>query len=559
MEKGVSIPAGTPSLFVRANLGLNSTSVVSGIALALIIATGDSTYIATITHKLSEKAPKSAFEKGVIQVSFLLICAMLIMLPIVIVAQGLGGQGWVNALQFGLSVGIGLIPEMLPLVVNANLGKGAISLTKRKVVVKQLAAVQNMGAMSVLCTDKTGTLTDDNISLYRAVGADGKDSHEPLELGFLNSHFQKGMRNVLDMAIVAAFEAGIAVERRDRLAQYVFIEEIPFDFERRRVSVIISSPEKDLGKYSLICKGALEEVLSCCTSYIRPDGSVAQIDAEAKEALLNLTMDFNHHGLRLLAVAHRAIYPQSDYSGVDEAELVLDGLLCFLDPPKESCKQALVKLDVQKVAVKVLTGDSLEVSRKVCSDVGISTKNCVTGPELAAMSDEKFSECIERCTVMAKLTPIQKYLIVAKLKHNGHVVGFLGDGVNDALALREADVGISVDTASDVAKDVCNIILLEKSLLILSHAVRKGRVVQGNTIKYIKMAISSNFGNVLSVVISSFWLPGFPPMTPIMILTNNLLYDISQSMIPFDQMDADYLLAPRPWDIRDLLKVGTIL
>ncbi|KAJ3097889.1 hypothetical protein HK100_005230 [Physocladia obscura] len=556
------------------NVGLLGTSVSSGIGLAVVVATGNQTYMSFMAAKLAKATPKSAFDKGVVSVSLAFMTLMAIMSPLVFLIQGFSGQGWLNAFQFALTVAVGLIPEMMPMILNANLAKGAISLIKRKTIVKQLAAIQNLGAMDVLCSDKTGTLTQDELVLSNVMGPDASETTlNPLEWGFLNSCFQTGMRNLMDVAILDAVESHrytkctkslATISSEILLSQFRLVDEIPFDFHRRRLSVIVTrkldNPENSDSDtisgdaYTLVCKGAVEEVLSNCTEFVKEDGSVVQISGTESAQFIQILDSFNEDGLRVLAVATRSFeQPRKSYTKDDESSMVFQGFLTFRDPPKEDAAEAILLLAKRKVTLKVLSGDNLKVSIKVCRDVGIPVENTVSGLELARMEDVEFSETIEKCTVMAKLSPNQKQQIVERLQKNGHVVGFLGDGINDALALKSADVGVSVDSGSEVAKDSADVILLEKSLLILERGVRKGRQTYGNTIKYIKMAASSNFGNSFSVLIASIWLP-FQPMTPLMILTNNFLYDFSQSAIPWDRMDDSFLENPRPWESRDLLR-----
>ncbi|KAI9206799.1 Mg transport ATPase [Polychytrium aggregatum] len=550
-----AITTSTP-LFDRANIALMGTSVTSGIGLAVVIATGDSTYLSFVAKKLAERRPKTAFDKGVNSVSLLLIYMMLVMTPIVILIQGFRGTGdhpWIDALQFGLTVAVGLIPEMLPMILNANLAKGALSLIKRKTIVKQLSAIQNLGAMDVLCSDKTGTLTQDMIVLQESLTPAKTNSWTPLEWASINSHYQSGMQNLLDRAIVEGAQKHFK-NPQEILERYTFIDEITFDFERRRMSVILM-PKGVSDVHILSCKGAVEEIIACCTHYADNNGLPQPLTDEMKTKFLATVDELNSQGLRVLGVATRRFEKiRTQYLKTDEIDMTFEGYLAFCDPPKEDAAEAIRLLNSRHVQIKVLTGDNLKVSVKVCSDVGISVEHVITGQELELLNDADFAFEVERCTVLAKLSPNMKQRVVQALQKNDHVVGFLGDGINDALALKSADVGISVDSATEVAKEAATVILLEKSLLILERGVVKGRQTYGNTIKYIKMAASSNFGNVFSVVIASIWLPGFQPITPLMLLTNNMIYDISQAAIPWDRMDPSFLERPKRWASRDLLR-----
>ncbi len=527
------------------NIGLMGTSVVSGTAAAVVVATGDRTYFGSMARGLLGLRPATSFDRGVNKVSWLLIRFMLVMVPVVFVINGFSKGDWLEAFLFGVAVAVGLTPEMLPMIVTANLAKGAVAMSRRKMIVKRLNAIQNFGAMDVLCTDKTGTLTQDRIILERHLNVVGEEDDAVLALAYLNSAHQTGLKNLLDAAILehAELHEELHVER-----DYRKVDEIPWDFVRKRMSVVV---EKDHSQHLLICKGAMDELLSVCT-HIHDEGRVVPIDDAAREVVLDLTTELNEDGMRVVAVAYRE-YSMRDgaYTVGDESELTLAGLIGFLDPPKETAGPAIAALREHGVRVKILTGDNEIVTRKVCRDVGIDVEEIALGHELDRLSDAAVAEVAERATIFAKLTPTQKTRVVQALRQNGHTVGFLGDGINDAGALREADVGISVDSAVDIAKESADIILLEKSLMVLEEGVVEGRKTFGNIIKYIKMTASSNFGNVFSVLIASAFLP-FLPMLPIQLLVQNLLYDISQTTIPFDDMDAEYLRVPRRWEANDI-------
>jgi Mg2+-importing ATPase len=529
------------------NVCFMGTSVVSGTARAVVVATGDRTYLGSLARHLVGKRSLTAFDKGVNAVSWLLIRFMLVMVPVVFFINGFTKGDWMQALLFGVAIAVGLTPEMLPMVVTANLARGALAMSRRKVIVKKLHAIQNFGAMDVLCTDKTGTLTQDKVALILHLDVDGKECEEVFEYAFLNSHFQTGLKNLLDRAVL---DHENLLETRELAERYVKCDEVPFDFNRRRMSVVVHEVFK--GRDLLVCKGAVEEVLAVC-SHARIDGQVQPLTDPIRARALALRTDLNEDGLRVIAVAIKQVFSQhgKQYGVGDESGLTLIGYVAFLDPPKETAAPALEALKTHGVAVKILTGDNDLVARKVCKDVGLSTPRTLLGGQVEAMTDAELEQAAEETVLFAKLTPPQKARIIAALKRRGHTVGFLGDGINDAPALREADVGVSVDTGADIARESADIILLEKSLLVLEEGVLLGRQTYGNTIKYIKMAASSNFGNVFSVLVASVWLP-FLPMLAIHLLIQNLLYDISQVGIPFDRMDDDYLTKPRQWQVKDL-------
>ena len=518
------------------------TNVVSGSATAVVLATGARTYLGSLAHTLSGERVQTSFDRGIASVSWLLIRFMAVMVPIVFVINGFDKHDWLEAFMFGLSVAVGLTPEMLPLIVTANLGKGAIAMSKRKVVVKRLNAIQNFGAMDVLCTDKTGTLTLDKIVLERHVDLSGGDSDEALEFGYLNSRFQTGLRNLMDKAVLEHRDLE-PIARRFRI-----VDEIPFDFQRRRMSVVVSDGQ---GEQLLVCKGAVEEMLAICTQ-ARTGDVVEDMTDEKRAEIKAMTRRLNEDGLRVLIVAvRRDPSAERAYGVADEAGLTAVGCLAFLDPPKDSAATAIRALHHHGVAVKVITGDNEAVTRKICAEVGLDVGASAQGRDIEQLDDEALDAMVEKTTVFAKMSPVQKARVVKALQRRGHTVGFLGDGINDAPALREADVGISVDTATDIAKESADIILLEKNLMVLEEGVVEGRVTFGNIMKYIKMTASSNFGNVFSVLVASAFLP-FLPMLPLQILVQNLLYDLSQLSIPFDRMDDEYLRQPRKWDAGDI-------
>ncbi|MER5887030.1 magnesium-translocating P-type ATPase [Streptomyces sp. NPDC001941] len=524
------------------NLCLMGTSVTSGTATGVVVATGARTYFGSMAGSLVGERPRTNFDTGVRKVSFLLIRFMLVMVPVVFVINGLTKGDWDEALLFAIAVAVGLTPEMLPMVVSANLARGAVAMSRRKVVVKRLNAIQNLGAMDVLCTDKTGTLTEDRIVLDRYLDTHGREDGEVLEYAYLNAHFQTGLRNLLDQAVIDRVHEAeeVVVDTR-----FTMVDEIPFDFARRRMSVVLNrnSVLGGAGRpdHVIVTKGAVEEVLALCR----------MTDPERAE-VTRITDRLGREGLRVLAVATRTVeHARNAYTVADEADLTLVGFLAFLDPPKQDAAEALRALAGNGVAVKVVTGDNELVAARVCADVGIDVGTVATGAAVDALDDEGLRELARRTTVFAKTNPVQKARVVRALQADGHTVGFLGDGINDAPALRDADVGISVDTAVDIAKESADIILLEKDLTVLEQGVLQGRQTFGNTIKYIKMTASSNFGNVFSVLVASAFIP-FQPMLAVQLLVQNLAYDISQLATPWDRMDPDYLRRPRTWDARGI-------
>ncbi|WP_107090133.1 magnesium-translocating P-type ATPase [Streptomyces sp. WM6372] len=534
------------------NLCLMGTSVTSGTATGVVVATGADTYFGSMAGSLVGERPQTNFDNGVRKVSFLLIRFMLVMVPVVFAINGLTKGDWDEAFLFGIAVAVGLTPEMLPMVVSANLARGAVAMSQRKVVVKRLNAIQNLGAMDVLCTDKTGTLTEDRIVLDRYLDVHGNEDDEVLEYGYLNSHFQTGLKNLMDQAVINRVDEAeeVVVD-----ARFSMVDEIPFDFARRRMSVVLdrNSIVGELGRpeHVMITKGAVEEVLDLCT-HMRDRGERVELTGRLRSHVTRIAEDNNRQGLRVLAVATRTMdTPRETYSVADEEQLTLVGFLAFLDPPKADAARALQALADKGVAVKVVTGDNDLVAARVCADVGLDVGRVVLGTETDALDDTALRALAARTTVFAKVNPVQKARIVRALQADGHTVGFLGDGINDAAALRDADVGISVDTAVDIAKESADIILLEKDLTVLEQGVIQGRTTFGNTIKYIKMTASSNFGNVFSVLVASAFIP-FQPMLAIMLLVQNLVYDIAQLATPWDRMDEEYLRKPRNWDAKGI-------
>ena len=528
------------------NLLFMGTNVVSGAATAVVLSTGNQTYFGALAQRVTaaDRTP-TQFQSGVNKVAWLLIRFMLIMTPLVLFINGFTKGDWTEAFLFAMSVAVGLTPEMLPMIVTSTLAKGAVVLSRQKVIVKRLDAIQNFGAMDVLCTDKTGTLTQDKIFLAHHTDVWGEDSDDVLENAYLNSYYQTGLKNLLDVAVLEHVEVH---KELNPAINYRKVDEIPFDFQRRRMSVVVAENE---AHHLLICKGAVEEVLSVCTR-VRHGEMDELLTPELLERIRVITTEQNEDGLRVVAVASKEVpLAQLTYGVPDETGLTLIGYVAFLDPPKESTGPALKALAEHGVSVKVLTGDNELVTAKICREVGLAVDAVLLGSVIERMDDTELSKAVETHSVFAKLTPSHKDRIVRLLKANGHVVGFMGDGINDAPALRTADIGISVDTAVDIAKEAADIILLEKSLMVLEKGVIEGRKTFANMLKYIKMTASSNFGNVLSVVLASAFLP-FLPMLPMHLLVQNLLYDISQIAIPFDNVDEESVKDPQRWNPSDI-------
>lgn len=548
---------GNGSVIDLQNLAFMGSNVVSGTAIGIVYATGNSTYLGTIAKSIAGHRAETAFDKGISKVSLLLIRFMLVMVPFVFLVNGITKGDWFEAFIFAVSIAVGLTPEMLPMIVTANLAKGAVRMSKKKVIVKDLNAIQNFGAMNILCTDKTGTLTRDKVELVRYINADGKEdkARRILRHAFFNSYFSTGIKNLMDKAIVEHVnELGKPLDVL--VEDYQKVDEIPFDFTRRRMSVVVEDKQ---GKRQIITKGAVEEMISIC-SHCELDGQIIPMTGNMHTMAMNIVHEMNHNGMRVLAVAQKSFVEKAgEFSVDDEQEMVLIGYLAFLDPPKESAAAAIEQLNQCGVEVKVLSGDNDAVVRTIAKQVGLKTPGgngreelrCITGPAFEKMTDEEKVLAVNYNQVFAKLTPHQKTEIIKLLQDADNTVGFLGDGINDAAALRQSDIGISVDSAVDIAKESADIILLEKDLMVLEQGVISGRETFGNIVKYIKMTASSNFGNMFSVLAASAFLP-FLPMLSIHLIVQNLLYDISQTAIPFDSMDKEFLMKPRKWDSSDL-------
>lgn len=530
----------TKSALELPNACFLGTSVTSGVARGLVINTGERTLFGAIAERLTEERVETSFDKGIRSFTWLMVRFMVVMVFFVFFIVGLTKGNWIDALLFALSIAVGLTPEMLPMIVTVNLAKGALNMAKKKVIVKSLPSIQNFGAIDTLCTDKTGTLTQDKVVLERHVDILGHTSEDVLNYAYLNSYFQTGLRNLIDRAVIEY--ADLDAEKNCRL-----IDELPFDFQRRRMSVVVDYE----GDHVLICKGAVEEIYACCSSYQIGEEIYPLIDM-IRFDLFEEVERLNRDGFRVLGIAYRE-FPRTKtvFSVDDEKDLILLGYIAFFDPPKIYASDAIRLLKKVGVDVKVLTGDNGFVTEKICRDVGIDVRHIVSGSELYNLSQEEFSRVIEENNVFVKLTPLQKEQIVAELRRNGHIVGFMGDGINDAPAMKAADVGISVDSAVDVAKESADIILLEKSLLVLEEGILEGRRIFANMLKYIRMAASSNFGNMFSVLGASYLLP-FLPMRPVQILMNNLLYDFSQTGIPMDNVDEELISKPVRWNVENI-------
>ena len=543
--------AATAPIALR-NVAFLGTSVESGAASAVIVATGKSPYLGSMAESLQEPQEQTAFDRGIAQFTWLMLRFMLVMVPMVFLINGLIKGNWMQAFFFALAVAVGLTPEMLPMIVTVCLSKGAVAMGQKRVIVKRINAIQNLGAMDVLCADKTGTLTTDQVILERCCNVMLRENDGVLALAYLNSHFQTGLKNVLDRAVLAHTETRVQAN----IAEFTKVDEIPFDFQRRIMSVVVRTPE---GKDRIISKGAPESMLPKCKS-AELDGTLLPMDHQHIEDLKKEYELLSADGFRVLAIATKDVEPRgavaagaTPYGKADEQDLILRGYVAFLDPPKDGAAAAIAELQGHGVAVKVVTGDNVLVARKICKEVGLSTEFVVMGDEMEKMSAEQLADAAEKTTLFARVSPAHKQRIIKALQAHNHTVGFMGDGINDAPALHAADVGISVDTAVDIAKEAADMILLEKSLRVLDEGVIEGRKVFANIIKYVRMGASSNFGNMFSVLGASVFVP-FLPMLPVQILANNLLYDFGQTTIPTDAVDPERIVAPRRWDLTELTR-----
>ena len=519
------------------------TNVMSGSAKGIVFRVGDDTYFGKIADNITDEKPKTSFQQGIENVSKLLIRFMAVLIPITFIANA-AKHGTITAFTFAVAIAIGITPLLLPVILSSSLAKGATRMSKKKTIVKKLDSIQSFGAMNILCTDKTGTLTEDKIVLEKYLDIKGEEDTRVLKHAFLNSYFQTGLKGNIDEAVIARTAK---TELNGIEENYEKIDEIPFDFSRRRLSVVVSDGKKK----QLITKGAVEEILSICT-LVDYKGEVSEITREIKQNILKITKELNKQGLRVVAVCQKNdIEGIESFSVKDECKMVLMGFIGFLDPPKESAKDAIARLNKDGIRVIVLTGDNEYVTKAICEKVNINTDKIILGSKIEKLSDTALKRHLKKTNVYAKLSPIQKARIVRVLKEAGNVVGYMGDGINDAPSMHNAEVGISVDTAVDITKETADIILLEKDLDVLTDGVIEGRKTFGNLLKYIKMAVSFNFGEVLSVLIASILLPFFP-ITPIQLLVQSLIYDIGQLSIPYDNVDKEYLEKPRVWNIKSL-------
>ncbi|MEG2053473.1 MAG: magnesium-translocating P-type ATPase, partial [Oscillospiraceae bacterium] len=551
-EKNSVCNISSSSLFECANLTFMGSNVISGSAKGVVITTGNDTMLGGMTSELSAKPPKTNFEKGVNSVSWLLIRFMLIMVPIVLFINGFTKGNWLNATLFAISVAVGLTPEMLPMLVTTCLAKGAIAMSHKKVIIRNLNAIQNLGSIDILCTDKTGTLTQDKVMLEYHLNLKGEEDLRVLRHAFLNSYYQTGLKNLMDIAIIEHMEK--AENEKPSITkienEYTRIDEIPFDFNRRKMSVVVSDA---YGKTQMITKGAVEEMLKI-SAFVEYDGKIEPLTPLLKNIVLAKANALNENGMRVIAVAQKNDpSPIGAFSVADETNMVLIGYLAFFDPPKETTANAISALKKHGVDVKILTGDNEKVTQFICRKVGLSSKKLLLGSDIETLTDTQLEKLVEETTIFAKLSPSQKAKIIRTLRSNGHSVGYMGDGINDTIAMKASDVSISVDTAVDIAKESADIILLEKDLMILEQGIIEGRKTFANMIKYIKMTVSSNFGNMFSVLVSSAFLP-FLPMASIHLILLNLIYDVSCVAIPWDNVDKEFLEKPRKFDASSISK-----
>ena len=540
------------SLLETESLAFMGTNVISGRATALVLVVGDETMMGAIEQTLNTYDEPTSFEREMNSISWLLIRLMLVMVPVVFFINGLTDGDWLEAGVFALSVGVGLTPEMLPMIITASLAKGSIIMAQEKVVIKKLNAIQDLGAIDILCTDKTGTLTQDEIVLEYPLDIHGDLDLAVLRRAFLNSYYQTGLKNLMDRAIINRTEKEAEKHEivRDLDQTFKKIDELPFDFERRRMSVIVKDDENVI---SMVTKGALEEMLAI-SSYVEYKNQITELTEEIRQEILAEVAQLNEQGLRVLGVSYKSDLEEDyDYEVKDESDMILTGYLAFLDPPKSSAAPAIETLAEYGVATKILTGDNDKVTQAVCEKVGLDVDNILLGVEVDALSDEELSQAVENTTVFAKLSPDQKARIILQLKANGHKVGYMGDGINDAPSMKVADVGISVDTAVDIAKETADVILLDKDLMVLEKGLVEGRKVYANMTKYIKMTVSSNFGNIFSLLFASIFLP-FLPMAPVHLIVLNLVYDLSCIALPFDNVDSEFLKKPRIWSANSITR-----
>lgn len=531
-------------IFSINNICLMGSSVVSGSAKAVVVETGFNTYLGRMSKNLNNKKEKTNFEKGMDGITKLLIRYMIVVSIFVFVIYAFIRHDYIEALLFALSVAVGITPSMLPMIVNVNLTKGTKTLAKKKTLVKNSESIQNLGAIDILCTDKTGTLTKNKITLQKYINVMGEEDLDILKYAFVNSYYGTGIKNLVDRAVIAY---GNEHKIRDVLNEYTKVDEIPFDYTRKRMSVVVKY-END---YKMITKGAIEEILKCCKN-VKSKDQIIELDEKLIKQIEVNANNLSNVGMQVIALAEKKEYPGAEnFNSESETEMTFVGYVAFLDPPKKGVKETIIKLKKAGVKTKILTGDNAYATKNICNIVGLRSDNIIIGSQLDEMSDEELKEKIEEVDVFARLNPMQKERVVKLYKENGHVVGYMGDGVNDAPSLHASDVGICVDSATAIAKEASDIILLKKSLDVIYDGVMEGRKVYGNIIKYMKMALSSDFGDVFSIVISSIFLP-FLPLLPIQMLIQDFLYDISQVAIPYDDVDKEFLEKPKKWDTSGL-------
>ena len=542
-------PKGSDNYLDYPNILYEGTNIVSGSGMGVVFATGDKTVFGNLARTLAQnKNKETTFDIGIKNVSKILLIMTAVIAPLVFLINGLTKGDWLNALIFAIATAVGLTPEMLPVIVTSNLVKGSVEMAKHETIVKRMNSIQNFGSADILCTDKTGTLTQDKVVLERHYNLNLEEKPKVLELSYLNSYYQTGMKDLIDKAVIDAAQGELDTKKINQ--NYRKIDEIPFDFKRRRMSVVVINQQHE---HILVTKGAAEEMLAC-SNRVEIDGAISPLDEDQRQKILTEIDEMNQDGLRVVLLGYKKNpAPVGEFSIDDENELILVGFLAFLDPPKDSAKAALTALKEDGITVKILTGDNEAVTRNVGKQVGLNIDRVYQGKDLENKTNAELKEMVQACDVFVKLSPQQKAQIIDLLRQDGHTVAYMGDGINDAPAMKAADVAISVDTAVDIAKKSADIILLHKDLMILEKGVQIGRQVFGNTMKYIKITLSSNFGNILSILVASSFLP-FLPMLPIQLLILDLMYGTSCLSIPFDTMNKHYLSEPRKWSTKKLPK-----
>lgn len=551
VEKETSLDNNNPDLFNISNIALMSSNVVSGLGTGLVLKTGFDTYLGSVGSKIKFSKDNTNFTQGIKSISKLLIKYMVLVCLFVIIVDGLIKKNFSEALLFALSVAVGITPSMLPMIVNVNLSKGSKRLAKKDVLVKDITSIENLGSIDILCTDKTGTLTENKIVLEKYIDATGKESKNVLEYAYLNSTYSTGIKNLVDKAIISY---GTKNRIEALTTKYEKIDEIPFDYTRKKQSVVV----KNKNKYLMITKGALEEILTDCQE-VKLENRVVRLTKDIKDNIISKAKDLASEGMQVIALAIKDTYPgKALFNSSSEKNLVFIGFVAFLDEPKKGVKSILNKLSNINVKVKILTGDNPYATKNICSLAGLNSGNILLGSDIEKMSDEELTPLLETTDVFARMNPLEKERIVHLYKKTGHVVGYMGDGVNDAPALSSADVGISVNTAASIAKETSDIILLKSGLNVIYDGILEGRKVYGNIIKYIKMALSGDLGDVFSIMLASIFLP-FLPLIPIQMLIQDFIYDFSQLGIPDDNVDPEYLKTPRKWDVKGISRFMLIM